>query len=149
MNVFNSSSISSVASSGIGAIQKGINSAYNIAEEYYKYESQERTPAKQFYPVTEALSAIIGDYPYIISCSVNNAYSTLVSERIKVIGHKTDYYGKPLTAPTNGFEFYKIDPINIFSSNLNDRGNNHIISAFTRGVHLWDYNVSFDTIGIY
>lgn len=149
VNVFNSSSIASSVSSGISSMRTAMNSAYNIAGEYYRYESQGRTPAKQFYPVTEALSAIIGDYPYIISCTVNRGYSSMVTDRINVIGHKTDYYDKPLYAPVNGFEFYKIEPVNIFSSNLNDRGNGEIVSAFTRGVHIWDYHVSLNAIGIY
>ena len=149
VNVFNASSIASSVIGGISSMRTAMNSAYNIAGEYYRYESQGRTPAKQFYPVTEALSAIIGDYPYIISCTVNRGYSSMVADRLNVIGHKTDYYDKPLSAPANGFEYYKIDPINIFSSNLNDRGNGEIISAFTRGVHLWDYRLPLNIIGIY
>ena len=136
-------------SKAINVIPNAISSAYNIAKEYYEYESQSRTPSKQYYPVTEALSALLGDYPFIISYSVNRDYESMIQDRIKVLGHKTDYYGKPVYAPTNSYEFYKIDYSNIFSQILNDRGNNIIMNAFVRGVHLWDYSVPLDNIGIY
>lgn len=110
--------------------------------------AQKTTASTQYFPVSQADSVILGNYPFISKHIVDEHFISFCEDRIKKFGQNVYKLGNPFVMNHTFYDYKKCHDCRVVSNELTSLANEVISSVLNRGVHIWDYT-KYEYIGNY